>query len=492
MLVEDAKVVWRGSTSETPQSQFRDPNPIDHGERVLFPAFIDSHCHILPTGLDLQKLHLGPCQTHADVLDSVRSRLPQIEAGKWLLGVHYDQTKYDGVHLTRNDLDAISATVPILLRHVSGHASVANSAALKEAGVTDSAPDPVGGSFGRFEDGRINGVLFESAHETVSLRSPKPSLDEMVDAVLLAGEKMADLGIGCASDMMMGRFDLLQELNAYRIAAERGCRIHTRLYLQWGEVFRKDGGLRTEEIAMAINHYGSEKSRIGGVKIFADGAIGSATAAIYGAYSGESAAGHSISRHARDASDHSEQQVSGQLIYAPERLSTMVRIGHEAGFQVAIHSIGDYSTDLVMDAFEALDDARLHRIEHAMLLSDEQIERMAKIGCFCTMQPEFLMRFGHSYRRQLGPERTSKLKRFRSVKDAGIPLSFSSDRPIVGGDPKDGVMVGSNRPDGFDPSENLSHAEAIDCYTVEGARVNGDVDSMSSLEPGQWAHWQEG
>lgn len=484
MLVENGRVVYRGPSIDT------DAPVEDLGRSTIRPSFIDNHCHILPTGLDLQKLYLGNCQSNQEVMDLVRERLVQTPQDRWLLAVHYDQTKFGGVYLTRKDLDSISDRVPILLRHVNGHASVANTAALRAAAVADDAVDPEGGSYGRFDDGSLNGVLFESAHERVTHRAPMPTLAEMTEAILLAGERMSDFGIVCASDMMTGRFDLLQELEAYRLAADRGCRVMTRLYLQWGEVFNREGGWRSEEVRAAIESFAATpECRVGGIKIFADGAIGSATAAIYGRYSGERAAGYRISRAAKSASDHApdDREVSGQLIYTPDRLDHMVRIAHEAGFQIAIHTIGDYSTDLVMDAYCKLDNPSRHRIEHAMLLSDAQIERMAGLGCHCTMQPEFLMRFGHSYRRQLGPERTAALKRFRSVKDTGIPLSFSSDRPIVKGDPMDGIRVATNRPDDFDPSENLAMEEAIDAYTMEAARANEDASLIGGLEAGQLA-----
>lgn len=490
MLVADGTVVTRG-----PNLPVADETA-DFQGATLYPAFIDNHCHILPTGLDLQKLHLGACQSNQEVLDAVRDRLPQIQEGKWLQAVHYDQTKFGGIFLTREDLDKISSTTPISLRHVNGHASVVNSAALLAANIQDSQEDPAGGSFGRFDDGRVNGVLLESAHERVTHHAPLPSLEEMVEAILMAAESMANYGICCASDMMTGRFDLLRELEAYKLAADRGCRVITRLYLQWGEVFRKDG-YRSPEIESVIKEYNRTsppvpRSLISGIKIFADGAIGSATAAIYGRYTGATSAGYTISRSAKDAASHApeDQEVSGQLIYTPERLNQMVRTAHDAGYQLAIHTIGDYSTDLVMEAYELLGEAGRHRIEHAMLLSDSQIERMAKLGCFCTMQPEFLMRFGHSYLRQLGPERTSRLERFRSVKDAGIPLSFSSDRPIVQGDPLDGIKIATGRHAPFDESENLTFEEAVDAYTIEAAKVTGDQETLGGLEPGQLALWR--
>ncbi|MCE9560046.1 MAG: amidohydrolase family protein [Armatimonadetes bacterium] len=264
--------------------------------------------------------------------------------------------------------------------------------------------------------------------------------------------------------MMTGRFDLDLELQAYRIAAERGNQIRTRLFLQWGRVFGGRAMLteRLEELGHAMN---PDTCRIEGIKIFADGAIGSATAAIYGNFL-------------------TEPKSSGQLIYAPERLAAMIKTADDAGYRIAIHSIGDRATDLVMDGYAKTLDSVRHRIEHAMILSDGQIQRMALLGCHCAMQPEFMRRFGHAYRAQLGDDRAWKLKRMRSVLDAGIPLSLNSDRPIVAGDPWDGINSAVNRPEGFDPAESLTLSEAIRGYTEMGAVANGDPDSQGQLAPG--------
>lgn len=466
MLVERGKVVARGPGLTAPEV-----TETDLGGVTIMPAFVDAHCHILPTGLDLQKLTLADCSTPAEVLDAVRDRHGTEPPDKWLRAVLYDQTKFpDGQHLTRFQLDSISSTRPIILRHVNGHASIANSAALAAAGVDNTTMDPPGGTYGRDASGSLTGVLLETAHERVTEAGPSVTLEEMVDAILRAGEKMAGLGICCASDMMTGRFNLERELTAYRMAAEAGCKIRIRLYLQWSAMFggRKIASDTFAELTGAMN---PERCRVAGIKIFADGAIGSLTAGIYGSYFGQPAA-----------------NTSGTLIYTPERLTSMVRTAHEAGYPVAIHSIGDHATDIVMGAFEASPDRR-HRIEHAMILSDAQIEHMAQLGIHCTMQPEFLMRFGHAYRRNLGETVASKLKRARSVMDAGIPLSFSSDRPIVAGDPWDGIRSAVNRPAGFDPSENVSQAEAILAYTKMGAIANGDEELMGSLQPGQIADY---
>ncbi len=477
MRVADGRVISRGAMVAGDLGE-------DLGGAWMLPAFVDNHCHILPTGLDLQKLHLGQCESHGAVLDAVRDRLASVDEDAWLLAVHYDQTRYaGGAHLSRRDLDAISLTIPILLRHVNGHASVANSAALKRAKIAEDETNPSGGEFARDAAGQLTGVLLEAAHERVTRAVPNPSLEEMVEAILDAGRSMADFGIGTAADMMTGRYNLLQELEAYRLASERGCPIRLRLYLQWSEVF---GPRATpwEAITERLAIMDPDRCRMAGIKIFADGAIGSATAAIYGRYSGETPAGPVLTRHSNpaEAGAPAGREVGGQLIYSPDKLRQMVLTAHDAGHQVSIHSIGDYATDLVLDAFEATGEPSRHRIEHAMILSDAQIERMANLNPFCCMQPEFLMRFGHSYQRQLGPERAALLNRTRSVKDAGVRLSLSSDRPIVAGDPWDGITTASDRPPNFFPGEALTREEAIQGYTRCGADALGD-GNLGRLDP---------
>jgi predicted amidohydrolase YtcJ len=182
--------------------------------------------------------------------------------------------------------------------------------------------------------------------------------------------------------------------------------------------------------------------------------------------------------------------VSGQLIYRPERLAEMVRLADEADFPVSVHAIGDYAVDLTMDAFAATGHASRHRIEHATMLSPEQMARLAALGCEITFQPEFLLRLGHAYIRQLGADRSARMKPARSALAAGIRLSFSSDRPIVGGNPWDGIATAVDRPQGFSPDENVDLATAIRLYSEAGSRANGDGNAFGSLEPGTDAAFQ--
>lgn len=439
LLVENGLIVANAEPSET----------IDGGGEILVPGLIDSHCHILPTGLDLIRPSLVNADTREQALQVIRDAV-QEHTGGWMQVVQYDQNRYpDAKHLTRWELDEISSEIPILLRHSNGHAGVANTAALQAANISPDQKDPEGGNFVRDESGELTGVLLERANEIVSNRAPHPSFEEMVTGIMRAGDAMASVGLTRAADMLTGRWNLEQELLAYTEAANRGCKVRLSLYMIWSAVFGSNA-IAKERLDEILSAMSSAECEVAGIKIFADGAIGSATAAVREPFTVGGL---------------------GTLIYEPDRLIKMVRKADEHGYSICIHSIGDRSTDVVMDALEQTANPNNHRIEHVMILDDQQIERIARLNLFTTMQPEFLTRFGHGYKKMLGPERAAKLNRARSVLDAGIRLSLNSDRPIVQGNPLDGMWAAVNRPEGYDQTENISWEEALQAYTESAAQI---------------------
>lgn len=473
MLVENGLVVAREpspspSGMEWMKSGGERVEAIDLEGRCLYPSFVDAHCHVISTGIDLMSLSLTGAETRGEVLDRIRTRHDELPDQDWLLAVDYDQNRFaDGRHITRQELDAISAVRRIHLRHKNWHGSVLNSAALNAVAITKDTPDPAGGVIARDVNGELTGLLLEAAHYMASYKLPTPEGEALTQAVLSAGRAMADLGISATADMKTGFLGLRKEIAAYRDAVERGCPIRLRLCLGYSNVF----GPRAEEYRDLLSGVDEDRLKVWGIKIFADGALSSGTAGIYGSFVGQPPA-----------------ETSGIMNYKQERLVQMVRTAHDAGFPVAVHAIGDYAVDCVMDAFEATGDPARHRIEHAMILSDAQIERLARLGCHVSMQPEFLLRF--HYAKVLGPERTAKLKRYRSLLDAGVPLSFGSDRPIVAGDPLDGIRAAVQRPDGFDQSENISEEEARLAYTVGASAATGDEAKWGALLPGQYADFR--
>lgn len=493
MVVEEGRVVHRGPHESSPSD-----GDVDLHGQWLMPGFVDGHCHILPTGLMLAMLDLDGAESPGDVMQALSERDKALGPGDWLLAINYDQNRFrDAAHLHRRALDQISTTRPILLRHVSGHASVANTAALELAGIGPETKNPNDGEFVRDEDGELSGLLLESAHETVSSSAPRPTEAEMVEAILAAGRSMSSYGITSAADMMTGRYDLRTELRAYTEAARRGCPIRLRLYLQWSNVLGRFAMGETE-LADLESGMDAPTCRIAGIKLFQDGAIGSRTAAIYGSYAQlhpqtADASGPrppAMRLTSRRGSHSNGMLIAGQSIYPPDELKRRVRLAHETGRQIAIHAIGDYAVDVVFAAYEALDDPKRHRIEHAMMMNNEQVAKMASLGIRCTMQPEFLARFGSTYLRQLGSERAASIKRFAAVREAGVRLSFSSDRPIVSGRPWAGILAASSRPRGFDPEESMPMKDGVRAYSQMSADACEDAQDFGELNPGQWADFQ--
>lgn len=433
------------------------------------PTFTDTHCHVIPAGMDLVRPSLRGLERPEDALEVLREAHARMPAGEWLYAVQYDHNRFPGArHLTRRDLDAISEERPILAKHASNHASVANSAALRAAGFRDDQTDPADGSFGRFEDGTINGVLMEKPSFDVIGAVPKPGIETMVSAIRAAADSMAGYGIAGACDMWTGWTNGEKELQAYVLAAQEELPIRIRLYLDWGLVFGKRK-LPEDVLARYLEALSGPRIRVAGVKLFADGALGARTAGIYGKYSGpDQTESVPPDRKAREALG-----TSGQLIYSPEELKRRVAIAHEAGYAVSIHSIGDHCTDLVLDAFEATDDPSRHRIEHCSLLLDDQIERLARLNLHLAMQPEFLGEFGGSYAKNLPPGRMQTMKRFRSVLDARVRTTFSSDRPICVGDPW--AAIGSVVKHPIVAGESLSAAEAFAAYASTPLSVLDDA-----------------
>lgn len=419
----------------------------------VFPGFIDSHSHILHTGLQLQKTDLFNCQNKQELLQKILEEAQQSPKTEWVILKNYDPSLLEAKdHLTQQDLDQIDPYKPILIQHSSGHAGVASSRALALAPSVK----------------HIQGYLVEKEYEKVYSKEPIPSLEKMIKSILAAGAKMSQLGITCATEMMAGYYDLEQELLAYHLASKRGSPIRVRLFLEWNKIFGPEA-ISEGRLRELMDQMDQDLCKVVGIKLFADGALGTKTAAVNEEYIG---GGY------------------GHLLYEPDIFKEKVKTAHQAGWPIAVHSIGDRATGMVLEAFSELDDATSHRIEHVMILSDAQIKKMARLGCSCTLQPEFLSHFAESYQKNIGKKRTAKLKRFRSILDSGIKISLSSDRPFSPGNPWDAIHIASHRPQGFDPSENISLQEALVAYTKSPAALHHEEDLFGKLKPGYFADLQ--
>lgn len=442
----------------------------DLGGAFVSPAFNDCHCHITMLAESFSQVSLGAtvCPSILDVLARLRAYARDNPNKPWIIGNDFSQG-----HVTEKrypslmELDAAIPDRPVAVWHASRHGIIANSAALRMAGVDSSTEDPPGGKIGRDGSGNPDGLLFENACGFVRRHAPRMTKEELTDNLLPSAVHLRKMGITAATDASSFRFGMDEELWAYETAVERGMKLRVRLTPLY-EILYKNGEIPTRE---KWNPWSSHPLlEIGAVKLFSDGAIGTRTAAITGKY--------------QDAED-------GLLIWSQAELNERVAQIHEAGRQVLVHAIGDRAAENVICALESAqashprNDCR-HRIDHSMVLSPELIARFKRAGVAAGMQPEFLLRFGDEYLRALG-ERAKKIKPIRSLLSAGVALGFSSDLTIVPGNPVDGMLAAIHRTTTngteLDSLEAITPAEALNLYTAGAAYLGFQEKRLGRIAP---------
>ncbi len=452
---------------------------LDLGGRVAVPAFNEAHMHLLPYGLGLSQVNLRAeeVRTLDELLRRVRAAARAAAPGAWVLGRGYDHAELDiGRHPTAAELDGAAPDNPVLVTRTCGHMAVANSAAMRLAGVSPDAPDPEGGALGRGADGAPNGLFQERATRLVRDRIPAPGESALVDAIAAAGRALAALGFSSASDMNVGTIAGMAEIGAYhRALAER------RLAQRMWQVLAGN----PEGIAAAAWESGLRPDRDddrlcwGAVKTFADGSAGGLTAAFREPYRAEAGGG------------------TGLLLFTDDAQRAMLRRYHRQGWQLDIHAIGDAAIEQVLSAMEAADapDApvpgRRHRIEHCGFLNPDQRRRMLARGILPVPQPVFLREFGDLYVRNLGQTRTAASYPMRTWLAEGHHPAASSDAPMSTVDPFANLHAmltrATSRGTVLGADERLSAEQAVHCMTWCGAHSQFAEARRGTLEPGMLA-----
>lgn len=445
------------------------------GSLTVLPGFHDCHMHIMGLGVTLLAADVSPsagATSVSSLLDTLRKWARANPGEGWVRGYGYNQNAFPGArHVTAADLDSAFPERPVVLFHASGHGAVANSAALRAAGIGSATEDPAGGVIGRTDDGTLTGLLLESAIALVTRAIPPMTRAERSDAILRASDALLSRGITSASDMGVGGASLEDELAAYRDAAECGAAIRMTICPDAAELWSPDTVPNRAELERDLDL--PDSLRLGALKLFADGALTTRTAALSEPYVDGSG--------------------SGLLLHEPDELRHYIRSGRAKGWQVATHAIGDRAVALVLDAYEEPGPrtSSPDRIEHAMLLDSGLIARMACAGVIAVLQPEFLARLGDAYVLGLGEERASHLNPVTSLMAAGVTVAFSSDCPVVPGSPLDGVRAAMQRmaPSGrvLGPDERCDLATALQAYTVAAACAVGDEAEVGRLRPGMRA-----
>jgi predicted amidohydrolase YtcJ len=453
---------------------------MDLGGATVLPGFIDAHTHLTWTGTAGKQINISACRTREAILDAVAEAVERTPAGRWVDLAGYDQRPL-GDHLTWRDLEKAAPGRKVFITHVSGHACLVSRAVLDT--IADDEFTAVDAGVLRDDDGRPTGVLLEDSMTLARSRRLPCSVEEIIDAIEAAGRQCLSEGVTMCADAGiaagLGGFSPV-ELAAYQSALEQG-RLPVRTQTMIPAVMLRpsgadpaDGINRSIDLGLRTG-LGNERLSIGALKMWLDGGMIARTAALTAPY-GDGGL--------------------GQLTYDDDELASLVADAHRAGWQLAIHAIGDRAVDQALDAVEAAQAAfprpsARHRIEHCGLVRPDQLPRLAAAGLTAVIQPTFLHAFGDDYSRIMGEERSCWMYRGRAFLDHGIRLAGSSDRPVANGAPLRAIqfMVERKSSGGLPvgPAEKLTVEEALAAYTTGSAYACRVEDLAGSLGPGKLA-----
>jgi predicted amidohydrolase YtcJ len=450
---------------------------IDLAGRTLVPGINDAHNHMLQLGLKLGSLALEDCTSIAQMVERVRAVAERTPAGQWIVGEGWNESLFaEGRLPTRQDLDAATTSHPVLLKRIF-NMDVVNTLALSLAGVDRHTADPQGGRVERDASGEPIGILRASAKQLCRGLLPEPGDDELVAAIEAAGRAYHAVGITSILDPGLRP----AELRAYLRARRRDALpVRANLLPSW-HGFHDDEG-RTELDARAselgvFSGLGDSWLRLGALKMAVDGGTTSHTAWMYQPFLGEDKV-HDFNR------------------LDPEELREFFARGHELGWDIGIHAIGDRAHHEAAAAFaDVLDEApaeHRHSLIHGYFASDASLEQMARHGLAVVIQPTFIYYEGDDLFRDVGPALAARYKPARTYLDRGIRVVATSDVPsTVHYNPFVGlyslVTRRSWKGTPIAPQEAISREEALHAYSVAGAWLTREEGEKGPLAPGYLA-----
>jgi len=466
-------IVRVGSTDEV-RNTAKGAEVIDAGGRLVVPGFIDTHVHFVDGGFRLASVQLRDAKTREEFVGRIKAFAATVPAGTWIMGGDWDHSLWGGELPSRSWIDAATPNHPVWVNRLDGHMSLANSAALKAAGVTRATPDVPGGEIVRDAKGEPTGVLKDNAAALVDKVVPAPS-DEMRDRALRAAMHYVNEQ-GVTSVHNMGSWDDL----ATFARARKANALTTRIY---GVVPLADWE-RLRDVVARREHGGSDGRgdswlRVGGLKGFVDGSLGSHTAAFKEPF-------------------NDSPKDKGLLVNTPEDLYTWISGADKAGLHVMVHAIGDRANGLLLDVYERVEKEngardRRFRIEHAQHLSPSDIPRFAQLGVIASMQPYHAIDDGRWAEKYIG-DRIKTTYAFKSLLDAKAKLAFGSDWFVAPPTPLEGIYAAVTRrtlddrnPGGWVPEQKITVEDALRAYTATAAYASFDEAAKGMLAPGRAA-----
>lgn len=478
VAIKGNRIFRVGQTKEILPCATKETRVIDAGGKLLLPGFNDAHVHFLEGGFSLANVNLRSAFTVEEFVRRIGVHAASLPAGKWITGGEWDHENWPGAPLPhRKMIDAVTPNNPVLVSRTDGHMALANTVALKLAGVNRDSQDVPGGFIMRDSaTGEPTGVLKDAAMDAVWRVMPKTGPEEKRAAARLATEYAARLGVTSVQDVLAG-----DDVAIYRSLASQG-ELKTRIYAMYPIA-------RWQEVPRAVADPGLEPNlnsslvRTGAVKGFSDGSLGSDTAWFFEPY----------------LNDPKNCGLPADQMFPDGAMLQRVLASDRAGLQVALHAIGDRANHEILDLFARVAEAngprdRRFRIEHAQHLHPADIPRFGRQQVIASVQPYHAIDDGRWCEARLGPQRTKNTYAFRSLLNAGATLALGTDWPVAPLDPLLSVDAAVNRrtldgknPDGWVPEQKISVEEAVRAYTAGSAFAEFSEREKGTITAGKLA-----
>jgi predicted amidohydrolase YtcJ len=470
LAIKDGRVAALGSDADVSSWIGTGTRVVELGGRLVVPGFNDAHVHFLSGGFGLLSVDLRDARDEKELARRLGDHARTLPKGTWIQEGNWDHEIWPSKALpTRQAIDAATPDNPVFVQRLDGHMSLANSLAIKLAGVTRDTPDPEGGTIVRDAAGEPTGIFKDNAADLVARAIPEPTREMNLRAARAALAEAARVGVTSIQDN-----SAVDALGTYEDLRARG-ELTARLY-----VWRYVSALAPLAKVGVRTGLGDDWIRLGALKILADGSMGSGTAAFFEPYT-------------------DDPKTSGLLLQSVEELERLVREADAAGFQLAVHAIGDRANSLVLGAFEKAAAAnpardRRFRIEHAQVVRKADLARFRALGVIASIQPSHCIDDMRWAERRIGKERARDSYNFRSFTAAGIPVAFGTDWFVEPLDPRLGLYAAVTRelPEGgpaggWFPEEKISLEDALDLYTRGSAYAEFAEKEKGTLAPGMLA-----
>ena len=468
------RIVAVGSNADVDAWRSTRTHVIDAGGKLLLPGFNDAHVHFVSGGLQLTNIQLKDVTSAQEFARAIGERAKITHKGEWILGGNWDETKWNPpVYPTKELIDALTPDTPVFVSRYDGHMGLANSLALKLAGITAKTPDPPGGTIVRDGKGNPTGALKDAATDYMEKVIPPMSHEQRVKVVKRALAHAASLGVTSVQHMVAD----YEDIAVYAELLREG-ELTTRIYAA-PLITHVD-----DQAKLGIDRaFGGSYLRMGALKAFADGSLGSGTAYFYEPFLNQGGNRGLLSDEMHPISLMRDRYMKADA----------------ASLQICTHAIGDEGISTILDLYADVIKAhgakdRRFRIEHAQHMAAKDFERFAQLHVIASVQPYHAIDDGRFAESKIGHDRSSRTYAFRTFLDHGVRLAFGTDWEVAPLNPMLGLYAAVTRatldgknPNGWFPEQKITIGEAVEAYTMGSSYAEFQDQEKGSITPGKLA-----